>query len=84
MFGLFVILGQLHLLPRITQDFAPAIFKCLFLGSALGALVGLVVGAAQWYFGQMNLTPLSWIAASVVSWGIGVAVPLAVFFAGLS
>jgi len=81
-FALMNLLDRLQLLPVITGQLLPAILDGLLTGAVIGAIIGIIAGVIQ---GRVQpLSSRQWIVGNLISWSIGIAVPLAVFFAGLS
>jgi hypothetical protein len=81
-FALLALLGRLRLLPTITNDLLLAIFYGLLIGTLMGTIIGLVVGILQQRIQRISWE--DWIVSNIISWSIGIAIPLAVFFALLS
>jgi hypothetical protein len=48
----------------------------------MGTIIGLVVGILQQRIQRISWE--DWIVSNIISWSIGIAIPLAVFFALLS
>ena len=81
-FALMNLLDRLQLLPAITGELLPAILDGLLTGALMGVIIGIMAGVIQ---GRVQpLSSRQWIVGNLISWSIGIAIPLAVFFAGLS
>jgi hypothetical protein len=81
-FALGTLLGRLQPLPAISDQLVPATFYGFLTGASIGAIIGLVIGVIQ---GRIQrLSARQWILGNLLSWSIGIAIPLAVFFALLS
>jgi hypothetical protein len=69
---------------RITigTQLGPAVFYGFLAGAFIGAIFGLVTGIIQ---GRIQpLSAREWLVGNLISWSIGIGVPLAVFFGGIS
>jgi hypothetical protein len=81
-FALMNFLDRRQLLPVITSELLPATLDGLITGAMIGAIIGITAGIIQ---GRVQpLSSRQWIVGNLISWSIGIAVPLAVFFALLS
>jgi NhaP-type Na+/H+ or K+/H+ antiporter len=80
---LAALLTQLHSLPAIISgQFLQAAFYSFLLGALIGAIVGSVSGLIQVRI--QHLPARQWINRNVISWSLGIAIPLVTFFVLLS
>jgi hypothetical protein len=77
------LLAKIHSLPEIISgQFLSAAFDGLITGALIGAIVGSVSGLIQAYI--QHLPTRQWISSNVISWSVGVAIPLVAFYVLLS
>jgi hypothetical protein len=69
-------------LPILSDQFVIAVFRGLLIGVSIGSIIGLVTGLIQ--AGVQRISAHQWIVGNVISWSIGVTVPIVVFWAILS
>lgn len=82
-FALGAWLGQwLEAFPTITNQLVLAIFYAFLIGASMGVIIGIVTGFIQARFQPSSAR--QWIVGNLISWSIGIAVPLTVFFTFLS
>ena len=81
-FALMALLDRLQLLPTITNELIPSIIDGLLTGGLIGIIIGLTVGVIQRRF--QHIASRQWIVDSLISWSIGIAIPITLFFAFLS
>lgn len=80
--AIMALLDRLQVLPAITGKLLPAFLDGLVTGSLMGAIIGLITGVIQGLI-QPRLAH-QWIVGNLISWSLGIAIPLAIFFALLS
>lgn len=66
----------------ISDQLESAVFYGVFTGVLMGVILGLVTGIVQARF--QHLSTGQWLFSNVISWAIGMAVSLAIFFGSLS
>jgi len=81
-FALMALLDRLQLLPTITNELIPSILDGLLTGGLIGIIIGLTVGVIQRRF--QRIASRQWIVDSLISWSIGIAIPITLFFAFIS
>ena len=69
-------------LINMSDQVLPAFLDGFLNGALMGAMIGLVTGLIQGYV--QPISARQWLMGNLISWSIGIAVPLAVTFAGLS
>lgn len=83
MFAIQVLLG---LLPQTSTNMSnqliSAIFEGFVNGALIGANIGQVTGIIQGRFQRSSAR--QWLVGNLISWSIGIGVPLAVLFAAIS
>ena len=83
MFAIQVLLG---LLPQpstnMSNQLISAIFEGFVNGALIGANIGKVTGIIQGRFQRSSAR--QWLVGNLISWSIGIGVPLAVLFAAIS
>ncbi|MFT3891841.1 MAG: hypothetical protein QM730_09435 [Anaerolineales bacterium] len=66
----------------ISDQLAVAAFYGFVDGALIGAVIGLVTSTIQVL--SYHLPARQWIMGNLISWSIGIGIPLAVFYAGIS
>ena len=81
-FALEPLLRRLIFSSTLPDQWLLAALDGFVAASPMGAIVGLVTGLIQGR--NQPLSARKWLVGNLISWGLGIGIPVAVFFAGMS